>query len=135
MEKTRGICNKNPFNIKISENSWLGKIAISKNSDKVFEQFYQMDYGLRAGMQLLRGYIARGYDTPEKILNRFAPRTENKTDSYLAYVLDSPLHADDNLSVNSLNFYWLCQKICMFESKYDFTYDHYESIRQRFRLW
>ena len=52
MVKTRGIRNKNPFNIKLSHNSWLGKVSNDKNTDRVFEQFYQMDYGLRTGMHL-----------------------------------------------------------------------------------
>ena len=134
MVKTRGIRNKNPFNIKLSVNSWLGKVSNAKNTDRVFEQFRELDYGLRAGMQLLRGYIARGFDTPSKIIYRFAPPSENHTSDYLNYVLDSPLHADDNLSVNSLNFYWLCQRICMYESKYDFRYDDYIRIKQRFRI-
>lgn len=134
MAVTRGIRNKNPFNIKISNNSWLGKINISKNSDHVFEQFKSLDYGLRAGMQLLRGYISRGYDTPSKIIRRFAPPSENNTSNYLDYVLDSPLHADDNLSVNSLNFYWLCNRICLFESQYVFSYEDYIRIKLRFRI-
>lgn len=134
MEKTRGIRNKNPFNIKLSHNSWLGKVSNAKNTDRVFEQFREMDYGLRAGMQLLRGYIARGFDTPEKIINRFAPSSENNTTAYLSFVLDGPLHADDNLSIESLNFYWLCQRICKFESDYDFSYDDYIRIKMRFRI-
>lgn len=134
MEKTRGIRNKNPFNIKISNNSWLGKVSNAKNTDRVFEQFKQLDYGLRAGMQLLRCYIALGFDTPAKIIQRFAPSSENHTSDYLNFVLDGPLHDDDNLSVDSLNFYWLCQKICMYESNYDFKYDDYIRIKQRFRI-
>lgn len=134
MVKTRGIRNKNPFNIKLSQNSWLGKVSNAKNTDRVFEQFKEIDYGLRAGMQLLRGYIARGYDTPDKIIKRFAPSSENNTTAYLLFVLDSPLHSDDNLSVNSLNFYWLCQRICLYESQYDFKYDDYIRIKQRFRI-
>ena len=93
-----------------------------------------IDYGLRAGMQLLRGYIARGFDTPAKILNRFAPKSENNTNRYLDYVCDGSLHPDDNLSVNSLNFYNLCAKICMYESKYDFKYDDYVRIKLKFRI-
>lgn len=134
MAVTRGIRNKNPFNIKLSNNSWLGKINNLKNSDHVFEQFKSLDYGLRAGMQLLRGYISRGYDTPSKIIRRFAPSSENNTSNYLNFVLDSPLNADDNLSVNSMNFYWLCQRICLFESQYVFSYDDYIRIKQRFRI-
>lgn len=134
MVKTRGIRNKNPFNIKLSANSWLGKVSNLKNSDHVFEQFRSLDYGLRAGMQLLRGYISRGYDTPEKIIKRFAPSSENDVQAYLSFVLQSPLHADDNLSVNSLNFYWLCQRICLYESKYDFQYDEFIRIKLKFRI-
>lgn len=134
MDKSRGIRNKNPFNIKLSQNSWLGKVSNAKNTDRVFEQFRDIDYGLRAGMQLLRGYISRGFDTPEKIIKRFAPSDENNTNAYLCYVLESPLHSDDILSINSLSFYWLCQKICMYESQYDFTYDDYIRIKMRFRI-
>lgn len=130
--ETRGIRNKNPFNIKLSKNSWLGKIK--KNTDGTFEQFRSIDYGLRAGMQLLRGYIARGYDTPSKIINRFAPASENNTHRYIDFVCDGSLHPDDNLSVNSLNFYNLCSKICKYESKYDFNYDDYVRIIRKFRL-
>lgn len=129
---TRGIRNNNPFNIKLSYNSWLGKKK--KNSDGMFEQFRSIDYGLRAGMQLLRGYIARGYDTPAKIINRFAPSSENNVVAYLSFVCDGSLHPDDNLSVNSLNFYNLCAKICMYESKYQFDYDDFVRIRKKFRL-
>lgn len=129
---TRGVRNNNPFNIKLSNNSWLGKMK--KNTDGTFEQFRTIDYGLRAGMQLLRGYIARGYDTPARIINRFAPSSENNVSAYISFVCDGPLHPHDNLSVNSLNFYNLCAKICMYESQYHFDYDHYVAIMKKFRL-
>ena len=54
---TRGIRNNNPFNIKKSPNKWLGKKSVS--SDPVFEQFETMDYGIRAGIVLLRRYVKR----------------------------------------------------------------------------
>ena len=63
---TRGIRNKNPFNIRKSNNLWRGKTAF--NSDKDFERFTSMDYGLRAGFLLLRNaYLAKGFNTVEKI--------------------------------------------------------------------
>ena len=69
---TRGIRNKNPFNIRRSNNSWRGKTAL--NPDKEFERFTSMDYGLRAGFLLLRNaYLSKGFNTVELIINRFAP--------------------------------------------------------------
>ena len=136
MEKiTRGIRNKNPFNIRISYNSWLGKVKSSKNSDKAFEQFRDIDYGLRAGIQLLRGYIIRGYDTPKLIINRFAPPSENDTNSYLDFVCGfCDVTSQAKILFNSIDFYNLCAAICKIESNYDFTPDKYREVCCRFNL-
>lgn len=132
---TRGLRNKNPFNIRFSYNSWLGKVKYSKNSDKVFEQFRHIDYGLRAGIQLLRGYITRGYDTPRKIINRFAPSSENDTNSYLHFVCEfMDVSPDTKISFNSFDFFNLCAAICKYESHYDFVPDKYRFICKGFRL-
>lgn len=134
--KTRGIRNNNPFNIKRSSSSWKGKINIAKSSDKVFEQFITMDYGLRAGFRLLQNYLVKGYDTPEKIIKRFAPSSENNVDRYLLFVVeDCPLSASTKIGLNSLTFFWLCQKILKYESNFDLSYDKYTSIIKKFNLW
>ena len=132
---TRGLRNKNPFNIRYSNNSWLGKKKKGKK-DKEFEEFYSLDYGVRAGVQLLRGYLIRGYDTVETIINRFSPPSENKTSSYISYVYsESPaLKPGEKISLNSLNFYWLCKAICMYESAYYLDYDYYLQVCKRFRI-
>lgn len=137
MEKViRGIRNKNPFNIKISNNSWLGKINVKRNTDKTFEQFRELDYGLRAGIQLLRGYIIRGFDTPESIISRFAPSSENDSKSYLKFVCNVCNFAPDvNLRCNSIEFYRLCAAICTYESKYDLSLDKYRAVCTRFRIY
>ena len=132
---TRGIRNNNPFNIRYSNNNWLGKVEYYKNSDKAFEQFLDIDYGLRAGIQLLRGYISRGYDTPRLIINRFAPPTENETNSYLHSVYCfSGVTLDTKILYNSFDFYNLCKAICKIESNYDFTPEHYRDVCLRFKL-
>ena len=134
-EVTRGIRNKNPFNIRISDNSWLGKVKYSRNSDKAFEQFRHIDYGLRAGIQLLRGYIYRGYDTPRKIINRFAPSSENNVDEYLHWIYTFvALSPDEPIRFNTMEFYKLCSAICMYESRYDFSVAKYIDVCKRFRL-
>ena len=136
MEKlTRGIRNNNPFNIRISYNSWLGKVKSSKNSDKVFEQFRDIDYGLRAGIQLLRGYITRGYDTPRKIINRFAPSYENDVESYLNYVCHvSHVLPDMKICFNTFEFFKLCLAICYYESHYVLNLEKYRDVCERFGI-
>lgn len=84
--KQRGLRNNNPFNIRKSNNDWVGKTYFAKG-DKDFEQFSCMYYGLRAGMKLLVNYVNKGIDTPRKIIERFAPSTENNTDAYLHFVI------------------------------------------------
>lgn len=132
---TRGISNKNPFNIRISSNSWKGKISNYKNTDKVFEQFIDIDYGLRAGIQLLRGYINRGINTPRSIINRFAPSIENDVESYLNYICHvSNVLPDMKICFNTIEFYSLCAAICFYESNFVFTSFKYRDVCCRFNL-
>ena len=81
----RGIRNNNPLNIRVG-NVWLGEV---KNpTDPHFEQFYSMEYGLRAGFILLRRYI-RHYkrQTIEDIISSWAPSNENNTKAYIDTVV------------------------------------------------
>lgn len=83
----RGYRNNNPLNIRKSNEAWKGKVYIG-NSDGTFEQFYDMAYGYRAALVLLRGpgYIGKGLNTIEKIITKFAPPEENDTAGYIADV-------------------------------------------------
>lgn len=77
----RGIRNNNPLNIRIG-NTWLGETA--ENTDKQFEQFVHIKYGLRAGFVLLRRYIKHyKLNTVNEIISRWAPMNENNTASYI----------------------------------------------------
>lgn len=80
----RGIRNNNPLNIRIG-NKWMGEVE--NPTDKEFEQFVSMDYGLRAGFILLRRYINRYHlNTVHDIISRWAPPTENNTTYYCCLV-------------------------------------------------
>lgn len=79
----RGIRNNNPLNIRLGDN-WQG--LRQKQTDKAFCQFVSMEYGLRAAFVILFNYLKKKVDTPEKIIKRWAPPTENKTDSYIEFV-------------------------------------------------
>jgi hypothetical protein len=80
---TRGYKNRNPGNIEKTTGFWKGEI---QGTDKRFKTFINMEHGYRAIFVLLRGYIDKGFDTIEKIINRYAPPSENVTSSYVTHV-------------------------------------------------
>lgn len=84
MTNTRGVRNNNPLNIKRG-NNWNGETDIP--NDPVFESFKAPKYGFRAGAKLLRNYQSLyGLNTVRELINRFAPNSENNTDTYVAFV-------------------------------------------------
>lgn len=129
---TRGIRNFNPFNIRRSQIVWLGER--SELIDREFESFISMELGLRAGLLLLRNYIRRGYDTPRKILARFAPASENPMHDYLSYVCSQPLKPDQKIDFASMNFYLMCKRILFYESFYNVTVDKLSWIVDKYKL-
>lgn len=81
----RGYRNNNPLNIrKNAANAWKGKVV--PGSDPAFEQFITMAYGYRAALYLLRKYIGQGHNTIRKIINKWAPPSENNTSGYVSHV-------------------------------------------------
>lgn len=88
-QQPRGIRNNNPLNIRIG-NVWLGEVK--HPTDKSFEQFISMEYGIRAGFVILRRYIRRyGINTIAEIVSRWAPSSENNTKAYIAAVANRTL--------------------------------------------
>lgn len=109
---SRGFRNNNPFNIILSKHPWIGKF--DNNTDGVFEQFCELKYGIRAGVKLLINYINKGYNTPRKIIHRFAPSHENDIRAYCKYISVSlPL---DVRITNCSQLVKLCVAICDFEN-------------------
>lgn len=83
----RGIRNMNPGNIRLGE-SWLG--LRTKQTDPDFCQFTSMVYGCRALLKLLRTYVEkRGCTTIRKVIERWAPPSENDTSSYVLSVAEA----------------------------------------------
>lgn len=80
----RGIRNNNPLNIRIG-NAWFGEVP--NPTDKAFEQFMEMKYGVRAAFILLDRYINRyKLNTLAEICSRWAPKSENDTFNYIKTV-------------------------------------------------
>lgn len=84
--QTRGLRNKNPFNIRKSKSRWLGKI---KGTDKDFETFDSLEHGYRAGLIILKTYYTKyKLHTIFDIINRFAPSSENDISKYVEFLSD-----------------------------------------------
>lgn len=82
-----GIANRNPLNIRyVKANHWLGLHPQTPNV-KGFCHFTTPAYGFRAAIILIKNYM-RKYScvTPEDIIRRWAPPTENNTELYIACV-------------------------------------------------
>lgn len=84
----RGIRNRNPLNIKWNpKNKWAGLVENEKRRDKVFCEFKDMAYGFRAAGKLLRKYIKDyKWNTIRKIIDHWAPSSENDTKAYASRV-------------------------------------------------
>lgn len=85
----RGIRNNNPLNIRKGSN-WKGERPVQ--TDRAFEEFESMTYGIRAGFIILRKYmtgyngLTEKFNTIEKIISRWAPKSENNTQAYIDQV-------------------------------------------------
>lgn len=80
---TRGVRNSNPGNIRKSKDKWEGAIG----DDGAFVIFDSPESGVRALAKNLQSYGRQGYDSIEKIINRWAPPNENDTQSYINSVV------------------------------------------------
>lgn len=80
---TRGVRNANPGNIRKSKDQWEGAIG----DDGAFVIFDSPESGVRALAKNLQSYGRQGYDSIEKIINRWAPPSENDTQSYIDSVV------------------------------------------------
>lgn len=81
----RGIRNNNPGNIEKGQN-WKNSI---EGKDDRFLTFKTPEDGIRAMSRLLRNYQRMyGLSTLEQIINRYAPHSENPTDTYVSKVAE-----------------------------------------------
>lgn len=135
MDVSRGVRNKNPFNIKRSVSKWKGKVPHDLSIDSTFERFYDIEFGFRAGLILLRNYIRKGYDTPDKIIKRFAPGTENNVGNYIDFVCDDIyLPKNCKLYFGDTTFYRLVYRMLLYESRFMLLKSRFDAILQKFNI-
>jgi hypothetical protein len=82
--KPRGIRNNNPGNI---EAGTFARRQGATGSDGRFATFDTPEQGIAAAENLLKSYISRDVNTIEKIVSRWAPPSENNTESYINQVV------------------------------------------------
>lgn len=104
---------RNPLNIRATPaNHWQG----SNGSYKGFVVFNSTKFGYRAALMLLRNYIRKGYNTPRKIIERWAPPSENNTDAYVKIVCCSLGCFEDSPIINTAGLCLLCSAMAAVES-------------------
>ena len=96
---TRGELNKNPGNIRCSNQKFDGEVSPSR--DAAFKEFQDYAHGVRAIAKILLTYYRRlGINTIRGILNRWAPSSENDVEAYIKDVcLSTGLNAYDQIPV------------------------------------
>jgi len=87
---TRGERNNNPGNIRHGDN-WFG--LSDAQTDSAFCQFDKVELGIRALAKIMLTYRTKGIDTVRKIVQRWAPPSENDTAAYVTSVAGR-LHVD-----------------------------------------
>ncbi len=79
----RSVRNNNPLNIRRNRTQWQGMKSVQ--TDRDFVQFETMAYGWRAAFIILTRsyYLKYNLSTPEDIISRWAPATENNVRAYV----------------------------------------------------
>lgn len=84
---SRGLRNRNPGNIRRSNTRYVGEVE--RPTDPEFRQFVAVEWGYRAMFVLLYTYRLRyGLNTLRGLIGRWAPPSENRTESYIRFVAD-----------------------------------------------
>lgn len=93
---SRGVRNNNPGNIDFNpRNDWQGQLGIEPGDKGRFAVFDSPENGIRALAKLLLNYRGKdgmpgmgkpGIDTPLEFINRWAPSSENDTQSYASAI-------------------------------------------------
>ena len=93
--KPRGLRNNNPLNIRRTGDQWRG--LRQRQDDPAFCQFTTMAYGWRAALLLLTRTYYRNYrlSTIRAIVSRWAPPSENDTETYIRRVSDYTGYPDN----------------------------------------
>jgi len=98
----RGLRNNNPGNLRISTIAWQGKVPNARNTDKSFEQFENIVFGVRAMATDIINDVAKGKNTLRTLIAEYAPPNENDTTGYINQVANRVgISPDAKLNLNA----------------------------------
>ncbi len=98
---SRGLRNNNPGNIRLGNFRYKGEKA--KSNDSAFRQFESIEWGYRAMFVLLHTYsIKHRCCTLRQMIERYAPPSENHTESYIRRVTNAT-HLSPDEPISTLN--------------------------------
>lgn len=114
-DHTLGIRNNNPGNLRPGD-SWQGMVGTNNN----FIVFSDMKYGTRALGTDLSNKIFRGLDTITKIINTYAPPSENNTVAYINAVSNATgIGANEKINFTKATLAKLMRAVIMHENGTD----------------
>ena len=112
-----GIQNNNPGNLVKTAIAWEGKIPHAQNTSSRFEQFINIEYGIRALMRDIITDYSRGLTTVNELINEFAPPHENNTASYVAFVSNAiGISSTAQITLTKEALIAICQAIVIMEN-------------------
>ena len=122
----------NPFNIKrVDSKKYLGKDYVNNGK---YEKFTNVNFAVAAYLTLLdKNYLSKGHNTISKIVNRYAPPSENDTQKYINDL--SIMTKIDKNKIIKFDFntsFSVCSAMARFESSY--TLDK-ETFRKGFIIY
>lgn len=111
--KAIGYRINNPLNIRyLSKNNWKGQTGQQSG----FCVFDSPENGIRAAMVNLKSYRKQGVLTIADIISRWAPPSENNTESYIDFVCNKlGANRTDEVAQNATEFIALLQAMCIME--------------------
>ena len=119
---SRGIRNNNPGNLVMTNIAWQGKIPNNLNTDKHFEQFTDVKFGIRAMLRDLTNDIDKGKNTVRKLITEYAPPSENDTQKYIEVISQAVgLDPDQTIKIVNAKFYLVIARAII---KHECSPDH-----------
>lgn len=124
-DAARGMRNNNPLNLRRTGINWKGEKK--EVTDKDFEEFESLMWGLRAGLRNMRTIMSRGNNTIGSLVSVWAPPSENQTSKYIDYVVrETGYSASQRLEFEKDTMYPIVAAMCKMESNLTLNQDLYE---------